>query len=200
MNTCCPVSWSRLYSRLAAFPEQCRSRGTLQSACCSSCLQIQLMFWFRERAACTVSRTSHLLPYLVSTSTLCPRCTLQQMPCMMLHCVHAVRRKRRLYESQDIRELVLDEAADCCRAGAPDVTAAIAGRSAATHRQRDQQQQSQQQQQRQGLWPQQELLRPQEPFFPLEVFDDTTFESRRPLEWVPKAQGEVLVSRGQMCF
>jgi hypothetical protein len=95
-----------------------------------------------------------------------------------------IQRKRRLFASQDVRKLVLRAAADCAAGGGPDVTSVIVG-----HGGDDQQQPPSP---APGHPDQQQRVQTQsadEPFFALEFFDDTAFESRLPRGWVPKAAG-----------
>ncbi|GBF98747.1 dynein heavy chain axonemal [Raphidocelis subcapitata] len=99
-----------------------------------------------------------------------------------------IQRRRRLYASQDVRKLVLRAAADCAAGGGPDVTPAIAGRGGDQREQLPSPAAAMQGQPH----TQQHLPTPSSaegPFFDLEIFDDTTFESRRPRDWVPKAEG-----------
>lgn len=83
----------------------------------------------------------------------------------------APRRKRRLYASQDVRELVLQEAA---------AAAAAAGAGSGV---------------RDAILGQRQQLgggsgaAAAAPFFPLEVFDDAAFETRPPRGWVPADPG-----------
>lgn len=123
------------------------------------------------------------------------------------------RRKRRLYAGQDVKELVLEECASCLAAGGPDVSRAVRGKTAESGGSSSGGTGSASESQEPDAEPEAQAsgcsgghggssssdgsstLAPvgpvaAEPFFPLEIFDDTMFETRLPREWVPEAAGE----------